>query len=49
MKDMMKGSNSCNGTSVFPTVQNESFASKSIEFADNEEEEDLDYIQRYRF
>ena len=46
---MMEISNSCNAASLVSTVQKELFASKSIEFADNEEEEDLDYIQRYRF
>ena len=49
MKEKIEVSNICTSKSLFPTVQNEFFASKSIEFADNEEEEDLDYIQRYRF
>ena len=46
---MMEVSNSYNAASSFPKVQKEIFASESIEFADNEEEVDLDYIQRYGF
>ena len=43
---LIKGLDGCNVAALFTTVQDEDFSLKFIAFADDDDEEELDYIQR---